>query len=154
METKVVLAYMIYLPLALGLTLYVARTLFTNGRTFMLDIFKGKEDIANATNKLFEVGFYLLNMGFALLILKIDQGVRYTWDPDQGLKMPMITNALDTNQEMVEALARKVGGFAIYLGGMLFLNLYMFFRGRKKARQSMMQQPVPAPVPVITGPVR
>lgn len=151
METKVVLAYMIYLPLALGLTLYVARTLFTNGRTFMLDIFKGKEDIANATNKLFEVGFYLLNMGFALLILKIDQGVRYTWDPDQGLNTPMITNALDTNQEMVEALARKVGGFAIYLGVMLFLNLYMFFRGRKKARQNAM---LAQPIPVVNTPMR
>ena len=28
----------------------------------MLDIFKGREEIANATNKLFETGFYLLNL--------------------------------------------------------------------------------------------
>jgi hypothetical protein len=150
MTTKIVLAYMIYLPLALGLTLYVARTLFTNGRTFMLDIFKGKEDIANATNKLFEVGFYLLNMGFALLILKIDQGERFEYDPTIGEQVITHTRILDTNQEMVEALASKLGGFAIYLGVMLFLNLFLFFRGRKKSRQSMMAQPVP----VVTGPVR
>ena len=150
MTSKIVLAYLIYLPLALGLTLYVARTLFTNGRTFMLEIFKGKEDIANATNKLFEVGFYLLNMGFALLILKIDQGQRFEYDAALGEQVMTFTRLLDTNQELVEALASKVGGFAIYLGAMLFLNLYMFFRGRKKARQSMMQQPVP----VVVGPTR
>lgn len=151
METKVVLAYMIYLPVALGLTLYVARTLFTNGRTFMLDIFKGKEDIANATNKLFEVGFYLLNMGFALLILKIDQGEMLNYSiADDGLHQ-RFQYALDTNQEVVEVLARKLGGFAIYLGVMLFLNLYMFFRGRKKARQNAMLAP---PIPVVTAPVR
>ncbi len=143
MTSKIVLAYFIYLPLALGLTLYVARTLFTNGRIFMLDIFKGKEDIANATNKLFEVGFYLMNMGFALLILKIDPGERYTWDAAQSLNVLVTTNTLDSHQELVEVLANKLGGFAIYLGVMLFLNLFLFFRGRMKSRQSMMEQLVP-----------
>ena len=153
MTTKIVLAYLVYLPLALGLTYYVAHTLFTNGRTFMLDIFKGKEDIANATNKLFEVGFYLLNMGFALLMLRIDQGEEHVYDEHLQTTVTTFTHALDTNQEVVEVLASKVGGFAIYLGVMLFLNLYLFFRGRKKSRQSMMP-PVPVPVPVVTAPLR
>ena len=150
MGTKVVLAYFIYLPLALGLTLYVARTLFTNGRSFMLDIFKGKEDIADATNKLFEVGFYLLNMGFALLILRIDQGAEVNMGIDGGGYVTTFRHALDTNEELVEVLARKVGGFAIYLGIMLFLNLYLFFRGRRKSRQNML----PPPLPVIAEPAR
>ncbi len=128
MTDKTVLAYFIYLPLALGLTLYVARTLFRNARVFMLDIFRGKADIADSTNRLFEVGFYLLNMGFALKILEIRRG-------------------LETNQELVEVLADKVGGFAIYLGVMLFLNLYLFFRGRRKSRENRPLPPV-APVTV------
>lgn len=109
-------AYLIYLPIALLLTFYVAHTLFRNSRVFMLDIFHGKEDIALSTNKLFEVGFYLLNLGFALLILQIDTTV-------------------SSYQVMVEVLSMKVGGFAIYLGIMLFLNLYMFFRGRRISKQ-------------------
>ena len=117
MTNKIVLAYLVYLPVALGLTLYVARTLFRNARVFMLDIFRGKEDIADSTNRLFEVGFYLLNMGFALKILEFHR-------------------SLDSNQELVEALADKVGGFAIYLGVMLFLNMYLFFRGRRKSREN------------------
>jgi len=114
-------AYLIYLPIALLLTFYVAHTLFRNSEVFMLDIFHGKQEIALSTNKLFEVGFYLLNLGFALLILQIDVELR-------------------TYQVMVEALSYKVGGFAIYLGIMLFLNLYMFFRGRRISRQHQFPQ--------------
>ena len=122
MNNLFVLTYLLYLPVVIGLTLYVARTLFRNGRVFMLEIFKGKADIADATNRLFEVGFYLINIGFALRIMEVGG----YWGSD----------AYDTTQELVEVLASKVGGFAIYLGAMLFLNLFLFFRGRRKARQS------------------
>lgn len=118
METSLILTgYFIYLPIALALTFFVSRTLFKNGKVFMLDIFKGREEIAAATNKLFETGFYLLNIGFALMILELN----------------MYKN---TYQELVEALSYKVGGFSIYLGIMLFLNLYFFFRGKRKAKES------------------
>jgi hypothetical protein len=120
METQILLiAYFIYLPVALALTWYVAHTLFRNSTVFMLDIFNQKEEIALSTNKLFEVGFYLLNCGFALLILKIDT---------------TRANPFDTYQELMEVLSVKVGGFAIYLGVMLFANLYMFFRGRRVSK--------------------
>lgn len=132
MSNKFVLTYLIYLPVVIGLTLYVARTLFRNGRVFMLDIFKGRAEIADATNKLFEVGFYLINIGFALQIMEVGG----FWEG----------NPFDTTQEVVEVLAGKVGGFAIYLGVMLFLNLFLFFRGRRKAKQSG-----PMPVPVVTA---
>jgi hypothetical protein len=78
----------------------------------MLDIFSGKTEIANATNTLFETGFYLLNLGFALLIMEI-------------------ANVIGNNRSLLEILSMKIGGFAIYLGIMLFFNLYLFFRGRK-----------------------
>lgn len=116
----IVTAYSIYLPIALFLTFYVARQLFKNGRVFMLDIFHGRAEIAIATNRLFEMGFYLLNLGFALLILKISY---------------YHNDLLDT-QQIIEILSAKVGGFSIYLGVMLFFNLFLFFRGKKKAKQN------------------
>lgn len=119
MTTSFVLtAYLIYLPVTILLTWYVAHTLFKNGRIFMLDIFHGNTEIAFATNKLFEVGFYLLNVGFALCILEI------------------YTEVLSF-QNVVEVLSQKIGGFAIYLGLMLFFNLFMFFRGRKASKSSV-----------------
>ncbi|MGX5818886.1 hypothetical protein ACWKWU_11860 [Chitinophaga lutea] len=35
---------------------------------------------------------------------------------------------------MLEVLSLKIGGYTIYLGIMLFLNLYLFFRGRRISR--------------------
>ncbi len=109
-------AYLIYLPLVLVLTWYVAHTLFKNSRPFMLEIFHGKVEIATATNRLFETGFYLLNVGFAFKIMEI-------------------TSSVATRQTMLEILSSKIGGYSIYLGVMLFFNMYLFFRGRKVAKQ-------------------
>jgi hypothetical protein len=89
----------------------------------MLDIFKGREEIAVATNKLFETGFYLLNLGFALMILEMNMNQ-------------------DSYQLLIEKLSYKIGGFTIYLGIMLFLNLYFFFRGKRKAREGQSIQNV------------
>jgi len=119
--TKILIGYGIYLPIALFLTYYVSKTLFKNGKIFMLDIFKGREDIAQATNKLFETGFYLLNIGFALMILELNL-------------------YQDTYQALIERLSYKIGGFAIYLGIMLFFNLYFFFRGKRKAKEAQQQE--------------
>ncbi|WP_291919543.1 hypothetical protein [Chitinophaga sp.] len=44
------IAYTIYLPIVMLVTWLVAHTLFKNSRVFMLDIFHGKDDLANATN--------------------------------------------------------------------------------------------------------
>lgn len=117
MTNLTVLTYFIYLPIVLLLTLYVARILFRNARVFMLDIFNGRTDLADSTNRLFEVGFYLLNVGFALWIMEI-------------------YGSMDTTQDVVEKLAGKVGGFSIYLGIVLFLHLLLFFRGKRKASEA------------------
>lgn len=113
------IAYAIYLPIALLLTFFVAKALFKNAKTFMIDIFHGKTEIALATNRLFEIGFYLINVGFALLILRIS---------DYG-------NDFTNYQVLIERLSYKIGGFSIYLGVMLFFNLYLLFRGRRKSNQ-------------------
>ena len=106
------IAYLIYLPVIIVLTWYVAHTLFKNSKVFMLDIFSGKQEIAYATNTLFETGFYLLNLGFALLIMEVSYQI-------------------NNSRSLLEILSSKIGGFAIYLGIMLFFNLYLFFRGRR-----------------------
>jgi hypothetical protein len=125
-NTYNVAAYFIYLPVALVLTWLVAGTLFKNGIIFMRDIFFGREEMARATTSLFKSGFYLLNVGFALYILEI-------------------YSDLTGIQDTIEVLSTKIGGFAIYLGIMLFLNLYLFFRGKKAARQRRVEASNPTP---------
>lgn len=108
-------AYYIYLPVVIGLTLLVAHQLFQNGKIFMYDIFHQQRDIALATNALFKIGFYLLNIGFALSIIYF--------------------NVMYTREELIVRLSTKIGGFMIYLGIMMLLNLLLFMRGRKHARR-------------------
>ncbi|CAM3638131.1 hypothetical protein FLGE108171_07470 [Flavobacterium gelidilacus] len=79
----------------------------------MTNIFKVKEEITKATNKLFESGFYLLNLGFALMILEL-----YLYK--------------EGYQELIEKLSYKIGGFEIYLGIMLLVNLYFFLEEKEK----------------------
>jgi predicted PurR-regulated permease PerM len=116
MKDLIVIAYSIYLPIVFLLTFYVSNNLFKNSIVYMKDIFNGREEIARATNTLFKIGFYLLNLGFALLILTISE-------------------ELSTTQSTIEVLSRKVGGFSIYLGVMLFINMYLFFRGKRVAKE-------------------
>lgn len=116
MENLTVIAYSIYLPIAIGLTYYVAYVLFKNSLVYMNDIFQGRADVALATNNLFRIGFYLLNIGFALYILEM-----------------YLDHA--KVQTMIEQLSYKIGGFSIYLGIMLFLNMFLFFRGKRIAKQ-------------------
>ncbi|MDQ0595138.1 hypothetical protein QFZ37_003507 [Chryseobacterium ginsenosidimutans] len=106
-------AYMMYLPIVITLTILVSQFLFKNSKTFMIDIFHQKEDIAMATNSLFKIGFYLLNIGFALCIIEFFQ--------------------IETVERLVVALSQKIGGFSIYLGVMMLLNLLLFLKGRKHA---------------------
>ena len=116
MKDLIVVAYSIYLPVVIALTLFVAHSLFKNSIVYMKDIFNNREEIAVATNTLFKIGFYLLNIGFALYILEINYST-------------------DSAQSVIEVLSKKLGGFSIYLGVMLFLNMYMFFRGKNVSKR-------------------
>jgi hypothetical protein len=110
------IAYIIYLPIAIGLTTLVSQHLFKNSKIFMLDIFNQKVEIAMATNKLFKIGFYLLNIGFALRIIKIYNLINYT--------------------DLVETLSSKIGGFSIYLGIVMIAFILFFLKGRKASKEN------------------
>ena len=111
----VTIAYLIYLPITVFLTVWVAHTLFKNGRVFLVDIFHGNADLADSVNKLLVVGFYLINIGWAVFALKTASNIS-GW------------------QEVVEVLSIKVGTIILVLGGMHFFNLYVFFKLRNRAK--------------------
>lgn len=111
MQTEIVTTYGIYLALSLSLTIWVARTLFQNGRVFLVDVFAGNETLADSVNHLLVVGFYLINLGYVSLALKIDSPV-------------------NTVQTSIETLAAKMGLVLLVLGAMHFFNLFLFSRVR------------------------
>jgi hypothetical protein len=109
MQNEIVVTYVVYLLLSIALTVWVARTLFKNGRIFLVDVFHGNEALADPVNHLLVVGFYLINLGYISLMLKIS-------DP--------VTDA----RQSIEALAAKMGLVLLVLGGMHFFNLLLFSR--------------------------
>jgi len=109
-----VTTYLIYIALSIGLTVWVANTLHKNGRIFLVDVFHGNEKLADSVNHLLVVGFYLINMGYVSLALKLGYEVK-------------------TPQEGIEALSWKMGLVLLVLGGMHFFNLYIFSRMRRRA---------------------
>jgi hypothetical protein len=111
----VVVTYLAYVALAVPLTLWVGRTLHRNGEVFLLDVFDGDEQLAQAVNHLLVVGFYLVNLGYVFLALKVSGEV---------------TSA----QTAIEALSLKMGAAVLVLGGMHFANLYVLNRLRRRAQ--------------------
>jgi hypothetical protein len=109
--------YLIYLTISIGLTIWVAKTLHKNGRIFLVDVFHGNEPLADSVNHLLVVGFYLINLGYVSMALKLGYTVA-------------------TAQEGIEALSVKVGMVLLVLGGMHFFNLFIFSRMRRRAHVS------------------
>jgi len=121
-----VLEYLLYIPISVVLTVWVARTLFHHGKPFLTDVFPGNAELAGAVNHLLVVGFYLINLGYVSLQLKLEAAP---------------TNAA----ELIEALAGKVGLVLLVLGALHFGNLYVFARIREHARRPRHDRPVPQP---------
>lgn len=120
MKNLIVTSYIIYLPLALFLTLVVAKIFFRNSRIFMSDIFHGRSEIAKSTNTMLEMGFYLLSIGYAFFIMEIN------WYQENIFEV----------QDAFEALSTKVGALSVFLGFMVFGFLFLLFRGKRKSAQS------------------
>ena len=120
-----VTTYVVYLLVAVPLTIWVATTLSRNGRVFLEDVFAGSEGLANAVNKLLVVGFYLLNLGFVSLYLRIG------------------TPVLDL-RGLFEELSVKIGVVTITLGLVHFVNVYVFNAIRRRHRlEALRTTPVP-----------
>jgi hypothetical protein len=119
----VVFTYLLYLVVSVTLTIWVARTLHRNGRVFLVDVFQGNESLADSVNHLLVVGFYLINLGYVSLALKLGYEVA-------------------DMQGAIEALSWKVGTVLVVLGGMHFFNLYVFSRIRRRGVLAYAPPPV------------
>ena len=122
----VVHTYLAYLLISIAVTIWVARTLYANGRAFLVDAFHGQEPLADSVNHLLVVGFYLINLGWIVMTLR-------TYDQP------------DTVRRAIELLSDKVGTVLFVLGLMHFFNLFVFSRFRRRALDRLGAFPPIAP---------
>ena len=116
--TTAVWIYLFYTLISISMTIWVARTLYKNGRIFLLEAFNDNEEMADSVNHLLGVGFYLINLGFILIFLHL------------GTKPATLV-------EGIEYIATKIGIVLLALGGMHFFNMFNFVRMRKKGNRHM-----------------
>jgi len=120
----IVLTYSLYLILSIPLTIWVARTLSKNGRVFLIDRFQQNEALADSVNHLLVVGFYLINLGFISLFLRIGIDV-------------------EEPRQVFEALSSKMGVVLLVLGFMHFSNLLIFTALRRRTPQQITPPALP-----------
>jgi hypothetical protein len=121
-----VASYAGYLPVATGVTIWVARTLSRNGKVFLADVFAGDEKLAEAVNQLLVVGFYLINLGFVMLWMKNSDVVNGT-------------------QGVFDALSLKLGLVLLILGVMHLGNVLVLSRIRRRGKLERLQRPPVGP---------
>ncbi|WP_188316720.1 hypothetical protein [Solihabitans fulvus] len=129
-----VVTYIAYIVISVALTVWVARTLARNGRVFLVDVFKGNDQLADSVNHLLVVGFYLVNFGFVAWYLRT-------------------TDSVGQARQVFETLSFKIGTVLLVLGFLHFGNVFVFNklrrRGVEQARlDKLAAAPMPAPAPV------
>ncbi len=92
-----------YLTASILIVVVVAGTLYRNGRVFLVDCL-GREDLADAVNRMLVVGFIVTKVAYALMFVRSEPAVL-------------------TTVGIIALLARKLGFVMSALGGMHFLNL-------------------------------
>lgn len=106
-------AYAAYLAISIALTIWVARTLSKNGFVFLVECFGHDARLANSTNHLLVIGFYLVNLGWILLTLRFG-------------------DAPATAADTIRFLSSKIGLVVVVLGAMHFFNMNAIAKfGRK-----------------------
>ena len=111
-----------YVLIAVGLTYWLARTLFRSGTAFLRDVFEGKPELAEAVNRLLVVGFYMLNLGYALYILRASRQL----------------DGFASVQFLVDRLALLL----VTLAFIHFINVLVFWRIRIHREQRDMPSPI------------
>jgi hypothetical protein len=114
--------YFLYLIASVLLTVWVGNTLHSNGRLFLIAVFQ-EQGLADSVNRLLVVGFYLINLGAAALLINTG-------------------GAPASLADMVQETVTRLGVVLLVLGAMHFFNMLVLHVMRRPLRQ---QRPLPPP---------
>ena len=117
MTSPLFLVYVPYAAIAITLTVWLARALSRHGEVFLHDVFPQKPVLATAINQLLVIGFYLVNLGWALLLLRANE----------------VEAQVHTPTDAIALLTTRLGMLLLLLGVAHLANLYVFHRVRRGA---------------------
>jgi len=121
--------YATYITIAVGLVIWLGKTLQKNGGIFLEDVFESDE-MGKAVNHLLVVGFYLLNTGYAVLIYRLNA-------------------TYATTTEAVSEVVFRLGLLVLSLGVIHLFNMLVFWRIRNHRNNTV---PIPSPARFMPPP--
>ena len=124
--------YVVYLVASVLLTVWVGNSLFRNGRPFLVSVFQ-EQGLADSVNRLLVVGFYLVNLGAAALLINAG-------------------GAPGSVSDMIQETVTRIGVVLLVLGFMHFSNMFVFHLIRRPLRQRAPAiPPFPQPYQPVPG---
>ncbi len=98
------LAYTVYLVISIAMTIWVAKNLSETGGVFLIKCFGQDKELAQSTNRLLVIGFYLVNVGLICYRL-------------EGWKV--------SDAGLIPDVGSRIGLSVLALGAMHFFNMFM-----------------------------
>jgi len=112
-----IFAYSVYLPIGIFVTYWVGKSLYTNGRLYLQQIFQHNDLMVDPINKILLTGYYLLNVGYVFVLMVQELPIQ-------------------TYQQLLEVLSNRIGIILISLGCIHIFNLLtLYFISRKNNNQ-------------------
>ena len=112
-EVMNTLAYIIYLLLSYLLTVHAGMRFYRNGGIYIKTLLGDENHLADAINRLLLTGYYLLNLGYAALMIRF-------W------------KTISTPAELITSIANKTGTISLTLALVHFCNMLVIFVASRK----------------------
>jgi len=113
-----ILAYLIFGTITIYIILWVGRLFHRNGRIFIFTFFEQQKDLTNTTNNLLLAGYYLFNIGYAILQFN-------SWGEVSNWSM------------LISSISVKTGLLVLLLAGLHFNNMLIIYLLAKNKKHSL-----------------
>lgn len=108
-----IIAYIVYLALMVYIIYWLGRMFHSNGRVFILQMYKGDDSFTDTTNNILLIAYYLFNMGYAFLKLR-------SWEQ---IRSPA---------QMIDSIAGNIGILILILAVTHYFNMLLIYFLAKK----------------------
>lgn len=98
------LTYLLYLLITYWITVHVGLRFYKNGRVYILEMLEGDGPLTDFINKILLIGYFLMNLGYAALMLQ-------TWE------------TVTTYLQMLVSIINMTGRILLTLALMHYINM-------------------------------
>lgn len=107
------LAYLLYLVITYFITVHVGLIFYRNGRVYILRLLHGDEGLTDFINRILLTGYYLLNLGYAALMIR-------SWQ------------TVNNPEELISSVLVMTGKIMLTLAVIHFFNMAVIYLFSKK----------------------